>query len=412
MKTKFFAVVIIALLALAIIPVFSYGPMEETVLFIDPQEIKFTGPCTESQTFEGHVMIWNVEDLYAWDITITWDTTYINITEYHIKTLDFPVDGYKILIDDYTSGQLHFAVTRLGNVSGYDGSDVYTALLNFVVHIEYEPCWPGCLWTLIVIDDYDLSSDGKIPPDPIIPDLVEYGNVTINPSKPNMEILFSDEFDLTAKYAQGWYEKQVITAYVWVSNATKLYGIMANITWDLDLLEIDLQQITINEEAFPQPWEFLVQDLCACSGDFYFEIWRPEEKAPLKGTFWILKMDFKVKCYTDIYGIPIEADTDIAFDDYYTGLYMCDHWYWGDEPDMLDLSIVTYYWTPIPFDFSQNGHVGVEDIMIILDEYGEAFPAGEGFDFANDDGVVDIYDIVVVAKHYCNDEPPEMPEDP
>lgn len=405
MKTKFFAVVIMALLVLAIMPVFSYSPSEETVLYINPQEIKFTGPCTESQTFEGHVMIWNVEDLYAWDITITWDTIYINITEYHIKTLDFPVDGYQILIDDYTTGQLHFAVTRLGNVSGYDGTGVDTALLNFVVHIEFEPCFMGgCVTTSIHIDNYALSSDGKIPPDPIIPDLVEDGEVGINPSKPNMEILFSDEFDLEAKKAQGWYEGQVITAYVWVSNATKLYGIEANVVWNPDLLKIDLQQITINEEAFPQPWEDLWQYLSA--GYFDFGIYRPDEKPPLKGTFWILKMDFKVKCYVDAYEIPIKAEADIWLDPATTGLCMCGDWYTGSN---LDLSYSTYYWTPIPMDFSQNGHVGVEDILIILDEYGKPSPVGEGFDF-NPDGTIDIYDIVIVAKHYCNDEPPEMPD--
>lgn len=407
MKTKFLAVVIVAMFALSMMPAFSYEPSEDTVLYIDPQKKKVTGPCTESQTFEYHVMIWNVENLYAWDITITWDTTYINITSYHIKTLDFPVSGYSILIDDYTAGKLQFAVTRLGNVSGYDGSGVATALLNFEVHIEHEPCWwpcDGCVTTYIVIDDYELSTDGKIPPDPIIPDIVEDGEIKINPSKPNMEVLFSDEFDLEAKKAQGWYEGQVITAYVWVSNATKLYGIGANVVWDPDLLKIDLQQITINEEAFPQPWEELWQYL----SDGYFDFWilRSEEKPPLKGTFWILKMDFKVKCLTKK-GVPIPDDTLIWLDPETTGLWMCDHWY--DWPDALDLSDVTYFWTPIPYDFDQNGHVGVEDIMIILDHYGETPSPGKGFDF-NPDGLIDIYDIVIVAKHYCNDEPPEMPD--
>ena len=78
-----------------------------------------------------------------------------------------------------------------------------------------------------------------------------------------------------------------------------------------------------------------------------------------------------------------------------------------DDSGLIDLSNVDYFWTPIPYDLDQNGHVGVEDIMIALEHYGEEFTPGTGFDF-DEDGDCDIFDIVIVAKHYCNDVPPEL----
>jgi len=411
MNTKLFAVVIVALLALSIVPVLSFDPDPEDppfVKYIDPQEIKFTGPCTESQRFTAEDMVYMVEDLYAWDIVVNWDSTYLELESYTINIpADWPADGYTILIDDVDPlgpdvaehpEWIHYAVTRLGNVSGFSGT---MSLLTMEFHVVYEPCYMGgCQVTYIWNEPYWFAGPcGYV----IEPDWDEEGVVHINPSRPNMELLLSDTFDLEAKDAQGWYEDQVIEVYLWVSNVTKFYGMAAHITWNSALLRIDMQQIHINEEAFPQPWEFLVQDLSP--GDFYFEIYRPCEKPPLKGTFWMLKFEFKVKCYYDQYEIPIGALTCIDLCESCSGLYMCGDWY--NSPTWLDLSTVCYHWTPIPYDFDQNGHVGVEDIMIALDHYGESFAPGEGFDF-DGDGDCDIYDIVIVAKHYCNDVPPEL----
>ena len=409
MKSKFLAVVIIALLALSIVPAFSFDPDPEEppfVKYIDPQKIKFTGPCTESQRFTAEDMVYKVEDLYAWDIIVVWDPTYLALESYTINIpAGWPVDGYQILINETEDvddpGWLHYAVTRLGNVSGFTGT---MSLLTMDFHVIYEPCWfDGPQDTYIFNDFYNFSGPCGLG---IEPDLVEQCEIWINPSKPNLELLLSDEFDLDAKVAQGWFEGQVITVYLWVSNVTKLYGIDVHVWWDPDLLKIDLQQITINEEAFPQPWAYLDQYLDAEWGDFYFEIKRPCEKPRLKGTFWILKFDFKVKCYVDEFGIPTDEDYFIAICDDCSHLHMCGDSYYYPA---LTLSDVYYFWTPIPFDFNQNGHVGVEDILIILDHYGEEPTPGDGFDF-EPDGIIDIYDIVIVAKHYCNDTPPELPE--
>lgn len=413
MKSKFLALVIIALLALSIVPAFSFDPDPEEppfVKYIDPQEIKFDGPCIESQRFTAEDMVYGAEDLYAWDIIVKWNATLLALESYTINIPEgWPVDGYTILIDEVEDvddpSWIHYAVTRLGNVSGFTGT---MSLLTMEFHVIYEPCYmEGCIETEIWNDFFNFSGSCGVE---LIPDQVEVGLVSLNPGRPNMEILLSDEFDLEAKVAQGWFEDQVITAYLWVSNVTKLYGIGACIMWDPDLLRIDMQQIFINEEAFPQPWIYLEQDLVLEEGYFHFYIERPcaVDKPPLKGTFWILRFDFKVECYRDEYEIPIDDDYPIFINAEcdWTGLWMCGDWYYDS---WIDFSDVDYFWTPIKYDLNQNGHVGVEDILIALKHFGETFPEGEGFDFDGDTDC-DIYDIVIVAKHYCNDTPPELEE--
>jgi hypothetical protein len=385
MKMKLFALAVSLLLLLSVfsaVPAaisYEYPPpgTPPTVDSIEPQSFNFTGPCVDTQTFTATDVIFNVVDLWAWDVKISWDDTYINITTWtlHVPT-GWPADGYVILFNElYKAGGrvgLHFAVTGLaGKATNFTGT-MTLATMNFKV--LYEPVWSiGTKTTWITVDYKELSNGCGAP---ITVDYAHPCVIRLIPSKPNIEVLFSKDptkFNLTEKKAQGWFEGQVITAYVWVSNATKLYGIGVEIQWDKDLLEIDLQQITINSEKFPMPWDKLAQ--CLTPGNFKFEISRPAPptKPAIKGTFWILKMDFKVKCYTDIEKVPINGSTLITpvYGGLATWLTMVDGIYWSSP--YLTLSAAKYYWTPIPYDFSQDGHVGKEDIALILGHYGETY---------------------------------------
>jgi hypothetical protein len=228
-----------------------------------------------------------------------------------------------------------------------------------------------------------------------------------------VEVLFSDTFDLTKNETQGWIKKQVITAYVWLSNVTKLWDVKVKIKWNTTLLDLDYQQITINEEKFPQPWKTLEMDITHGTWDYLIvTIGRPhEEEKYIKGTFWLLKLDFKVNCVMNTTGtaagtgVPISADTWIEPDDGY--MIMCGTTYTScDSTHNFTLSKSRYYFTPIPMDFDQSGHVGVEDIKIILKNYAKP---DTPFDF-DKSGVVDIYDVVKVAKAYCTSTPPPIPK--
>jgi hypothetical protein len=417
MKMKLFALAVSLLLLLSAVsvPAFSYTPpppgQQGAVDSIEPQSLNFTGPCCDTRNFTVDDVIFYAKDLWAWDVKISWDTTYINITTWtlHVPT-DWPVDGYVILFNElYNAGAprlgLHFAITGLaGKATNFTGT-MSLATMNFKV--LYEPCWPVTITTNITVDKKDLSTGCGAP----IP--VDYNHpcvIRLISSKPNIEVLFSDKFDLTKKAAQGWKKDQVITAYIWVSNATKLHDIKLTVLWAEWPFKIDIQQVTINAEAFPMPWAKLEQAFGMHAGwhAFTFYIERPEEKPGLKGTFWIIKMDFKVLCYTDVYGIPINNTTPIFLERGYPDTYlsMCCGIY--DDPTELTLSDAKYYWTPIRYDFSQDGHVGKEDIALIMKHYGATDTSWD----LNGDNIVDIFDVVKVAKAYCNDKPPVLAKDP
>jgi hypothetical protein len=426
MKMKILTLALTMLLALAVVPVFSFTPPgpgnPPFVLYITPETKTFTGPCVESTHFDAQVCVYEVRNLYAWELAVYWDTTYLELTGHTILVPPgWGPTSYTVLFDnlenDTTWQRLHWAVTYLGAYPsglGFNGS-CPLATLNF--HIIYEPQWnnPGTIVTKIQFSTEFPPKFANGCTGVITPNEIHDSTLTLVPSKPNMEVLFSNTFDLTKKAAQGYYKLQVITAYVWVSNATKLYEIGAHVTWDKDLLDIDLQQITINEAAFPMPWVGLYQ--CLTPGSFYFEITRPgwdgKEwiKEPIKGTFWILKLDFKVKCYPAGEHVPHNSSTLIdlpqGIDQNY--LYMCENHAKYYDPADLSLSKAKYYWTPILYDFSQDGHVGVEDIGLLMKHYGEG--SGSEWNLNAADGV-DIYDVVLVAKKYCNKTPPVLAKDP
>jgi len=423
MKMKLFALAVSLLLLLSVLyavpAAIAYEPpppgTQKAVDSIEPQSLKFTGPCIDTKNFTVDDVIFYAKDLWAWDVKISWDTAYINITSWtlHVPT-GWGADAYVILFNElYLTGVepndlgLHFAVTGLaGKATNFTGT---MSLVTMNFKVLYEPCWPKTVETYIRVVFKELSNGCGSP---IEVDFDYPCKISLISSKPNIEVLFSDKFDLTKKAAQGWKKDQVISAYIWVSNATKLHDIKLLVLWAEWPFRIDIQQVTINEEAFPMPWAKLEQSFGMHAGwnAFSFYIERPEEKPGLKGTFWIIKMDFKVLCYNPE-GIPINNSSPIFLERGapWTYLSMCDCPIY-DDPTELDLSDAKYYWTPIPYDFSQNGHVGKEDIAIIMDHYGHLSPPC-AFDL-NGDGIVDIFDVVLVAKAYCNDKPPVLAKDP
>jgi hypothetical protein len=367
----------------------------------------------------------NDMNLYAWDFLIRWESAILELVDHELLVPPGWVEGvdYVVLFDEViedTWNKLHIGVTKIGNSTGFVDDRIELVWMEF--HILVEPAWhSGCIETDLEFWDVDLvmwTAECGAPMDCITED----APVDINPARPNMEITFSPDSPVEEKEAQGWINNTVVTAYLWVSNVTKLFDIGCGIWWNPDLLRIDIQQIYINEETFPPPWSFLILEVYP--GYIEFCIERPCEKPPLKGTFWVLQMDFKVKCYEDMDGVPIPGDTVIGFE--WAGLSFKDgefmYYYMpGDDPAgsgldgfdtcyCLKISTAHYWWTPIPGDFNQDGHVGVDDILIMAEHYGMdgswdmTGPAGTS------DGYVDIYDIIWVAKRYCNNTPPPIPE--
>lgn len=427
MKSKLFAVAAMTLLILSIVPAFSWKPPipepGKCYLYILPQDLKLEGPCLDTQTFPGSVNVYNIVDLWAWDICVKWNDTYINLTSH---TLNIPSEFgtfYEVLEDKVYKGTgvgvfyLRVIVTAKAGAANFTGS---MSLIDMEFDVIAEPCWLGpgisCVETYI---EFCVSKPPKLSTGcgaPIVCEIHE-GKVSLNPAKPNIEVFFTDVWPgpkysaawNASKKAQGYFEDQVISAYVWISNITKLYDIKFTLKWNTSLIHVDLQQITINEEAFPMPWSRLTQKVSNDTWDyFYFYIERLHSKPPVKGTFWITKLDFKVSCVrnsTDKY--PIPAWTPIFLRNVNLST-CCGVHYTSGEPEMLTVSDAKYFWTPIKYDFDQNGHVGVEDILWIMKYYGDP---DTSYDL-NGDGIVDIYDIVLVSKAYCNSTPPEMPEDP
>jgi hypothetical protein len=434
MKYKLFVLAALAILLISIVPAFGWEPPlppspPPIVAFIDPQEgYTFTAPCCTTKYFNATVVLVNTNsnkyNVYAWDFWVGWDQTYVELVDHKLKFPAGWVDGvdYTVLFDkvDLTTwapqGWLHVGVTKLGNATGFLGDYLVLAWLRF--HVVYEPVWHlGAIHTGIDLWDtghFEVVNWTTACGVMYHPDIVEDMPVDLFPSRPNMEITFNSTSPVDTKKAQGYVNMSVVTAYLWISNVTKLYDIIAVICWNPNYLELDIQQVTINAEEFKPPWTRLEFEVDTDSGQINFMIVRPCEKDPIKSVaFWILKMDFKVKC-VETNGMPIDAHTAITIAAAQLSFKDEEGYEWGYNPgndqmgqgcNCIKISNADYYFTPIPGDFNQNGHVGIEDVKEMADHYGEQ---GTNWDKTGD-GLVDIMDIVWVAKRYCNRTPPPMP---
>jgi hypothetical protein len=59
---------------------------------------------------------------------------------------------------------------------------------------------------------------------------------------------------------------------------------------------------------------------------------------------------------------------------------------------------MNFTFAPIPGDLDFSGHVDLVDLAMIASKFGTNYPP---YDFNNSGGLVDIFDVVVVAKYYC-----------
>ncbi|MDI6847917.1 MAG: dockerin type I domain-containing protein, partial [Candidatus Bathyarchaeia archaeon] len=188
------------------------------------------------------------------------------------------------------------------------------------------------------------------------------------------------------------------------------------------LLYTKKTDIIINEDVFPTDkrtsWS-LVVDSPSCTKtydsnpngtvDLYIEM---DCEFPLiNGTFWIMKITF-TKCdpwfcgrqpnYTRIdHEWRLETgETDIWFHDGYFSVYCPDYTYmlFGTHVDIVGAH---YTFKPIPGDLDGSGHVDIVDLCIIAGYYGK----GNSYYDLNRDGIIDVFDIVVVAKNFCRTKP-------
>jgi hypothetical protein len=235
------------------------------------------------------------------------------------------------------------------------------------------------------------------------------------------------------------------TLTVWVENIVKMKDLYLCIKWNgkyhpeeggfyTTILKTKTADVVINEEVFPTD-ERQTSSLVVTSPDCgrYATAAETEGSVALyivmkctypliNGTFWIMKITF-TKCDPWYCGAQPDytpkGDHDWVLENATTPIYFCDGYFSVACPDyptymMIGTDVLkeeaVFTFLPIPGDLDGSGHVDLTDIMVEVGFYGLTWPPYDPpyYDYyydLNKDGVIDIYDVVIVAKNFCRTEP-------
>jgi len=380
------------------------------------------------------VFIANVTDLYGYYFELYWDPIYFSMKSYTVETT-WP-SQFVVMPDasyDMTTIPYKQAVSAVAPSTGVTGDFL---LATFVFHIDNDVCYlqnPGVtgrfeLWAEKASD----SCSGTIK---LCDDMD--GWWIFKPVKPKITLTPADE--VNSKVGDKF------TLTVTVEDIVKLHDFDIIVTWHGHQFEAEpavwtallctaKADVVINTDVFPaaNSTQTITVNSPACdvrygadpvgTVEVYVHL---DAGYPLQnGTFWLFKITF-TKCDPWFCGAQPEytpkGDHDWVLSNATTTIVatgwlsvLCpalDYMYLGGT---VTVSNAVFTFVPIPGDLDGSGHVDITDIMIEAGYYGyetvEAWPGLPPkyitfyYDL-NNDHVIDIYDVVIVAKNFCRTAP-------
>ncbi len=402
-----------------------YTTSSDRYEFIEPED-------SYCDTFIVEVGIFNVTDLYGYEFALSWNPTYFSLVSY---TVEDTWPSQFVVLPDATydmSTPYKQVVSAMAPSTGVSG-DFLLATLEF--HIDNDVCFlQGNVTGKFNLFDVKASNSCSEPIQ-LCTEMDGYWKFV--PVKPKVWI--DPPVEVNSKVGEKF------TMTVWIENIVKMTDFDITVTWHgyqfsdepgvwTALLCTTAEDVVINEEVFPadHSTQTITVNSPACStryaadpvGTVRVRVVMDADQDLINGTFWLFSITFE-KCDPWFCGAQPEyepltdhdwdcenATTDITLSGYISVKcpapdYM---WLYGS----IDVENAMFTFDPIPGDLDGNGHVDVTDIMIIAGYYAyelvEAWPGLPPkyitfyYDL-NNDHVIDIYDIVIVAKNFCRTEP-------
>jgi len=393
-------------------------------------------------TFTVEVGILNVTDLYGYEFKLYWDPTRFNLLSYTVETL-WPGMQFQVLpAADYDlSMPYQQVVTAMDPALGLTG-DIKLATLTF--HIQNDVCWTDGTkdgWIYVYDTKVSNSCSGEIrtcdqnaahwffaPKQP---------EIYITPAAINCSKV-GTTFEVTV------YLKDIVKMTdfnVWLTWSGYHVVTLCDDFWTT-LLYTTKENVVINEDAFPTAWRTgtttkdVFSPKCGVNntynyGNIHVALTMNSSFPLINGTIWLFKVTF-TQCdpwycgaqplYTgnlvDHTWALENASTCISFYDGWISTKCAEkggYLYIGSD---VKATGATYTFFPIPGDLDGSGHTGVEDLMIESELYGFDYTvtwwcanipdwtanAKYYYYDLNKDGVIDIYDLVIIAKNFCREK--------
>jgi len=347
-----------------------------TALMAIQDEAYFVGAggayCKE---FEITMMILNIEGMYSAEFKLTWSSEYLELVAVDTSPLDEVWTNYFVAKGDdvpATPGEYEFVATAVGNdTEPFSGT---AALVTLTFHIIKEPETVGTRRIPINIASYRfLNKTGA----DISIDYTKGGECTIETPKPYLK--------MSAKIEDCG---STMIVYIEAQNVTRLYEYYLKISYPSSQLKVI--DITVEKTFLQGPYS--VQYVTFDGGYITIHVRQASGVPPANGTGILAVITFEILVGPGVSIDPITWDrantwikelTNPGEDPYTPPLgfkeFEAPKQILGDANmdgivDIFDLRLVALYYGKVykPADFDNDGRVDLDDLLITAIHFGES----------------------------------------
>jgi hypothetical protein len=390
------------------------------------------------EDFHVTVHITNVTDMYAYEFKVTWNFNYINLVNWTVASNIWAAQAIifngTTAIDTYKQ-----AVTALPPSTGVNGD---FQLVDLVFHIQNDVCpnMPTVGPSPFNLVDAKVSNSCSGTIQLCTPVIATW---TFKPVQPDAWISPADERNSIVG--------DKFTLSVLLKNTVKMTDFAVEIGWNQylhtavdchltglwsTLLTTDKDSVILNTDLFNASTAVITVHGPVCGnysatntiGDVYVTADTVGVPPMLfngthpSTTIWLFNVTF-TKCDPWYCGAQpfytATTDHDWRLENASTPIFFCQFLISSACGDIVPVyTDALYTFVPVPGDLDGSGHVDIADLMIEASYYGKTVScvitdapidsppnAFTWFYDLNRDGVIDIYDIVIVAKNLCRTVP-------
>jgi hypothetical protein len=348
-------------------------------LRVSPSIVEFWTPAY-GKTFSVNVTLENVTNLYGYEFKLLWNTTLLDCVG--VKVTPPAEWGANYFIakneSDEALGRYWLAVSLLPPAQPFNGSAV---LCTLTFRIAYDAIYPENVTSPLDLTDTYLSDPNAEPIDHIAVD----GEYWLYSTMPEIRV---EPSSYTSK------KVETFSVNITVHNVVNLYSYEFKLGYDTALLDA----LSLNVGDFlKQPYYIYKFSIDDDAGVITLGVSSKAPAPPVNGSGLLATITFKTVAIV----WPDSARN--------TSLHLYD------TVLKTNLGITVphgtldgfYQYTPIPGDVNSDGVVNIFDLVIVARAFGTK-PGEANWDPKADlkrDGLINIFDVVLVAKNYGRTDP-------
>jgi len=346
-----------------------------------------------NETFQVDIKLDNVKQLYGFDIKLVWNSSMLNLTDASYTELwgAYPETYPWQDVINNSIGEYHLALTGTGDVPSFNGNATLATLTFTIVE---EPAYPVNFTSELALVNTLLTSTKNLTEPELIEHVVYNGTYMCNSTKPKLTlgqptyIVDRTPFDSATGSAKKF------NVDILVANVMKLETFDFNLTYDPRMLKFGNQwQIHV---PCTNGWIVWDDTTGVVSG-------HADHISPLvNGTTILVTIKFEVKVGFVWNTVNRSRSCNMSFT--YTNLT-------GPGGSPLEHEVVSgmYIYKPVPGDLDMSGEVDIVDLSAAGKAFGltSSDPRWNLYWFADVyvDEVINILDIVIIARNFHRTEP-------